>query len=600
MSGAAPSIPSAAGAPVPGRERWILLFLVLGAAALRLALLALPRLVRWDEPIYLWLGRSLWTGEGFTSPAGHAELHHAPLQPILLGATYVLTGDPELAGEVWLVLWGALLPLAVFALARRLSRALGRPDDGGALLAAALAAVVPGLSSAVLFWGTLVEPLFCLLVATAAWLAGLAADRDRPLLYGAAGLAAGAAYLTRPEGVVWLAALAAWWLLAWALDGRLRRARELPSPAGSGSRLGELATGSRLGVLGIGSRLGTAVAGFALAAAPYVLYLHQHAGQWMLTGKVSITYEIGAAVEKGDPVLYDQVTGTVDPATGDTRWASSGQGGKGLLDRLRDDPAAFLGRLGRNLLHLVRSSLTSPLFSAALLLPVAWAWLALPWSRRRVREEALLAAAALPVASFLTFHVQQRFFAPALPALLAWTGVALWTLRDRLAAVPGGRAHGQAARSRRWLAAALLLPLAGYLGWAHGRVIERGVASLDLAHAAAGRWLREHSPPGARIMSRDLAISLYAERGYVGSPRLPWEPFLEFGRRRGATHLVVDETEARVLRPWLGFLLAEPPPVPPAPARLAVFPDPQGAAAPAADRNGRSGRGGRTLVFRLH
>jgi 4-amino-4-deoxy-L-arabinose transferase-like glycosyltransferase len=551
VNDAAESIPSATGDPGHrGQQRHLLLLLVLAAAAFRVALLALPRLVRWDEPIYLWLGRSLWTGAGFTSPAGHAELHHAPLQPILLGATYVLTGNPELAGEIWFVLWGALLPLPVFALARRLSRSLGVQGDGGALLAAALAAVMPGLSSAVLFWGTLVEPLFCLLVATAAWLAGLAADRDHPLLYGAAGVTTGIAYLTRPEGVVWLAALVAWWLLAWALDGQLRRP------------------------VWIGSRLGAAAAGFALAAAPYVLYLHQHTGQWMLTGKVSITYEIGEAVEKGDPVLYDQVTGTVDPATGDTRWASSGQGGKGLLERLRDDPAAFLGRLGRNALHLVRSSLTSPLFSAALLLPVAWAWLALPWNRRRVREEALLAAAALPVASFLTFHVQQRFFAPALPVLLVWTGTALW------AALWEWR--GRLGWARRGLAtAALLLALAGYLAWAHGRVIERGVLSQEPAHAAAGRWLRGHSPPEARIMSRDLAISLYAERGYVGSPRLPWEPFLEFGRRRGATHLVVDEQEARVLRPWLGFLLERPP------AGIELI-------ATARDHHGR------TLVFRLH
>ena len=548
----------------PGRDRRALALVVLAAALVRLALLALPRLVRWDEPIYLWLGRSLWTGAGFTSPAGHAELHHAPLHPILLGASYVLTGDPELAGEVWYVLFGALLPLPVYGLARRLSRAQGEPDGGhGPLLAAALAAVVPGLTSAVLFWGTLVEPLFCLLAATAAWLAGLASDRadwGALKLHAAAGLAAGLAYLTRPEGVVWLAALAAWWVLAWVLDGGWRAPLRLRSLAA----------------------LAAAAAAFALAAAPYVTYLHRHTGRWMLTGKVSITYEIGEAVEKGDPVLYDQVTGTVDPATGDTRWASSGQGGKGLLDRLREDPGAFFGRLGRNLLHVAQGSLTSPLYSAALLVPVAWAWLALPWSRRRLREEALLAAAALPVAAFLTFHVQQRFFAPALPSLLAWTGTCFWVFRGRLAAAWGGR--------RRLAAAALLLPLAGYLAWAHARVIERGVASLELGHEAAGRWLREHSPPEARIMSRDLAISLYAERGYVGSPRLPWDPFLEFGRRRGATHLVIDEQEARRLRPWLAPLLAEPPPRPPAPARLAVVEEaPQG-----------GGGAGRTFVFRLH
>jgi hypothetical protein len=541
-----------------------LLALVVASGLFRLALLTLPRLVRWDEPIYLWLGRSLWSGEGFTSPAGHPELHHVPLYPLLAGATYVLTGDPEVASNIWYVLFGALLPLPIYALARRREGFAG--SQGGALLAAALAAFFPGLSSAVLGWGTMIEPLFVLLIATGVWLSGRASDRAAPragegplqqaadpvsaLLHGATGLTFGLAYLTRPEGVVWLVSLAVWWLLVRVLREGLVGLRRLSTVVA----------------------LGAAFLGFALVAVPYVGYLHHHTGRWMLTGKVSITYEIGAAVEKGDAVLYDQVTGTLDRTTGDTRWASSGQGGKGLLDRLREEPAAFVGRLGRNALHILKSSLTSPIFSVALLLPAAWAFFALPWTRKRVAEDALLAAGALPVATFLTFHVQQRFFAPAFPFLLIATATGLWALRHRL--VP------QSGRRRLAATLAVLVALAAYLGWAHGAVVRHGQESFELAHKAAGLWLRHHSPSEAKIMSRDLGISLYAERGYVTSPRASWPELLAYGRARGATHLVVDEAEARVLRPWLGILLDAPPPD----IRLL---------ATARDRHGR------TWVFRL-
>jgi hypothetical protein len=62
-------------------------------------------------------------------------------------------------------------------------------------------------------------------------------------------------------------------------------------------------------------------------------------------------------------------------------------------------------------------------------------------------------------------------------------------------------------------------------------------------------------------MSRDLAVSLYAERGFVVSPRADYAAYLAYARRKGATHLLVDERELRVLRPHLAFLLddANPP-----------------------------------------
>ena len=85
------------------------MLIVLLALLLRAGLASLPRVIRWDEPDYLWLGKSLWTGHGYTIN-GVPELHYTPLVPILAGGIYALTGDPELGSDVWYVLFGALLP----------------------------------------------------------------------------------------------------------------------------------------------------------------------------------------------------------------------------------------------------------------------------------------------------------------------------------------------------------------------------------------------------------------------------------------------------------------------------------------------------------
>ena len=107
-----------------------------------------------------------------------------------------------------------------------------------------------------------------------------------------------------------------------------------------------------------------------------------------------------------------------------------------------------------------------------------------------------------------------------------------------------------------------MLALSVYFGLAHYHVVTRGQRALNFAHKEVGLWFRVHTPEGVSIMSRDLAISLYAERGFVASPRAAYAEYLDYARRKGAEYLVVDERELRALRPYLSFLLndREPPP----------------------------------------
>ncbi|HSS50557.1 MAG TPA: glycosyltransferase family 39 protein, partial [Thermoanaerobaculia bacterium] len=433
---------------------------------------------------------------------------------------------------------GALLTFPVYGLARRLT------SHGGALLAAVLVAFFPALTTAVLYWGTMIEPLFLFLLYMAAYGVAKGLDRESPMLFSIAGALTGLAFLARPEGVLWMVSLEGAALLVWALRGRLKERRTLAA----------------LAVLPLA---------FLAVAAPQLLFLRRHTGQWMISGKVGITYEIGRAVETADPVLYDEIVNTLD-ADGEIRAASESRYQRGEAGTAAVKPGEASGRFLRNLGHVLKSSLTSEIFSVLLLVPAAWWLLAGVWSRRhrknkdsrddkdgrdrkessrRLEAEILLVATVAPVASFLAFHVQQRFFAPAFPGLLIWTAAGLQDLFRRL---PAGR-------FRLAMAAAGALALAGYAVWADVAIARHGIATSDFGHEEAGLWLKAHSAPDAAIMTQDTAISVYADRGYVFSPRAPLDRFLAYGRRHGATHVVVDEAEVSVVRPFLQPLLGSPP-----------------------------------------
>jgi len=155
--GPCPPSPEAVGA-----GRWppcVLVLLVLLLAVVLRILYALPRhACCTDESFYLWLARNLFGGEGFTYYCGKPELHFTPLFPVVLGILQWIVRDWEAVSRVAYVIFGGLLPLPVYFLAREMhGRRVG-------LAASFLVAVLPAFTSGFLFADTMSEPLylFCL------------------------------------------------------------------------------------------------------------------------------------------------------------------------------------------------------------------------------------------------------------------------------------------------------------------------------------------------------------------------------------------------------------------------------------------------------
>lgn len=515
-----PESPVAAASP---RERRLLGLIVLAAALLRLALLALPRVIRWDEPAYLLLGRSLWLDHRYTI-WGLPELHYSPLYPLLSGLVLALTGDGEAASGFWFVLLGAAAVLPVYAIARALFG--GR----AALAAAALVAILPALSTSCLYWGTMTEPLFVALLYAAIWCAMSGAESRSSARFGVGGALIGLSYLARPEAVGWAVTLPAAALVVWACRGELARRRNAAA-------------------------LAAFFATFLLVGAPYVVYLHGISGRWMVSGKLGITYESGRVIRTQDVAAYDELTNGVDPATGEMRWDSESRFSVDMLGLLFHHTGELVARVGINLRQLLANPWRQPVLPLPLLLPIAVAVFRRGGLRRRLEREVWLLAAAAPVAAFLLFHVQQRFFVPALPALLIWAAAGLVAIAEAIAARLPPAARLRPLASPGALAAALVLLTAAGLALVHVAIVREQVPTCWFAHKAAGRWIHDHTPADARVLTVDYAICVYGDRTCLASPRVGYHELLDYARRHGVGYLVVDDVQVRAARPFLAFLL---------------------------------------------
>lgn len=540
--------------------------IALMALVVRVALvLWADRTIRWDEPDYLTLARNLATGRGFTV-AGYPELHYAPLFPLVTGLFYRLLGNLEAASDAVYVLTGAAVILPFYALVRRLFGARW------ALPASLLLALCPALNASVLYWGTMTEPLYLLCVFAGFWFLLVGAE-DRSVRYGvAAGASFALAYLTRPEGILY-AGLGAVVLVIGILVWRR------PQPSKFWQELGGRTASRLLAVISPRRWLRTGkawlvLAGYLLAAflvaLPYLRYVHDQTGQWMVSGKLGVTYDIGRAVLARDPAEYDRVTASLDSTGREIIWYSPERFQRDLAAELTASPVQALRRVWANFRLLLDAWFDITVFPTLLLVFVGLAWFAQPWHRRRAVTELYWAAAWIPLfVAFLPFHVEIRFFAPALPIALAWVGRGALTMGDWSAATAQTLLGNR--RLAAWLRKALvvlptLLVALAFVGLSV-LVVRQGERDTDFGHREAGLWLKAHAPRGSVVMARDLAIALYAELDWVPSPRAEMPQFLEYARAHGVDYVVVDEREVTVVRPHMKALLQ--PETAPAELRLA-------------------------------
>ena len=510
-----------------GRQRLILVALIALAVATRMGFAQLERVIKWDESDYLMLGRNLLSGRGFTT-AGYPEVHYPPLLPVVLGIAQKITSEPEAASELAYIIFGALLILPVHTLARRMY------GHGVAQLASILLIFFPALGVSVLYWGTMSEPLYLFLVYCGLYALWRASEADGWAYHGLAGLMFGLAYLTRPDAMLYFGILLAAAILWYGLKRRLGEPRVWA---------------------GIAAYAGA----FALCALPYVIYLYQHTGQLTFSGKVGVTFDLGAAVIEQDPAAYDVATASLDDSGQHIIWFSPERfQSAGMSGHVLSDPLGFARRALANLQLWEGQFFRKSVYPYFALGFVILGLCKQAWTRARTRQELFLLAALLPPFGFLALHIELRFFAPLFPILLLWTAKGLVEL--------GAWLHDTVLNWREWRpmsagwrGALWVLPgcaMAAYLLLMLPVAAREGQRGTDLASKQVGLWLRENAGPKAKVLSRDVAVAVYAERDWAPSPHAGYDAFVDYARFHLVDYIVIGQREVTVLRPDLSFLLA--------------------------------------------
>ena len=496
--------------------------------ALRFGLALSDKVITNDASAYLESGRNLVEGRGFVRDGGFPELHFPPGAPVLLGGVWKLTGSPRFALTAVTMVTSFLCLFPLAALARRLG------GDRAGIAACWVGALAVGITAVPANAGGGSETLYLLCLLTCLWLVSTLPAREGAGVWATAalaGLAAGALYLTRPEGLLLVLVIVGVMVLSSGVVGDLRRRR--------------LSWSSLRRQLGPAALL---FAVFALCMAPYLIFLHGHTGKWEVTAKSQdANIEAWRAVAEGDRRARDEVLYELD----DTGLAFVSRS-RSLAALARADPGGYAEIVGTNAGEL-RSQYVEPRTTPLIPFP-EWSLIPPPltlvalwgaWRRRRDPVAlTLVGVLGLATATCLGFFVQARYLVPAVAMLAILAGVGLVELR------PAWRRGG-------FYGALVLLvvPIVVAIP-SEGSMFD---TREPVEHQIAGDWLADNAPVGARIMTRSLVTEFYSSRKAVAVPYGSIAETVRFAYHHGVEYLVVDEFLMRRFRPQLAPLFAAGP-----------------------------------------
>jgi len=464
--------------------RHLMFILFLAAMLLRLLLLRFRFAVSFDESHYLRLAGSFFS-QGLS---GLLHPYWPPLFPMLIAAAKPFTGNLEWAGHLLNATAGSLLVVLVYRLALELV------DRREAVLSAFIVAFHPALA----FMSTDVMPetTYALLGIGGMLTGWKAFHRKSWLLSGLAGALWGLAYLAKPEATGFPMVYAILLILFW------KRARNKPD---------RLTWAARLAVLCIG---------FAIVAAPYLVYLRQATGTWTLSTKGMVNQQMEAVVLLGagdtaDPFFHltaDNRHLPYDMAyhSGDLQDLLKRREGRERVIRL--NPVDYAVKFMKNFYRVERNAVPS-LFTLVLLVSCALGFFSPIFGRER-RKGWLYCIAFIAFYWFLLipfFHVNERYFIPLLPVALIWSGRGLFVLK-------GWIVRYAFDRRKRSMTAWVLLSVWGAAFFAipeAAKVLSVRPSNPDMwaqpvEMKEAGLWLKNFTGHPPILMSLNKSVDFYA------------------------------------------------------------------------------------------
>ena len=462
---------------------------------------------------YARIAENLLAGNGYrgiVTPG--VELMFPPLYPLLIAATAAAVKDADVAARIVCLIFGSLLPLAMYGVASRLY------DRNTSLWVAAAGAFHPLLVS-ISAW-TYSEALYITLVIVGLYLVMGCMRNERASQFVFAGIAFGAAYLTRPEGFI------------------------LPFVGGLFIAVAQWKT-----IRMVAPRIGILIGTFLTIAAPYVVFVSHHSGEFRLEGKTPINFEMTRRVLNGEDYL-EVVYGVGANLEGTGIWMRSNSDVIRTAKLSSRDLGRIMLKAGKNFGKVIEMLCRAPFGTPLLLFLAVLGLFGRPWTgETRGMQLLLISVVGVTAASLLTtiFADNSRYAWFYVPVLLIWAvrgGQYLgeWTI----ATIDGG---GRWADAERWICpavgpACLVVMFAASAMTVDDPVSGRGRESLPTK--VAGLWLRRNRAGPVTVMDSQTNLAFHAGAEFVYIPNGSGEIILSYADAKKVDFIVI-----RPAHPWV-------------------------------------------------
>jgi 4-amino-4-deoxy-L-arabinose transferase-like glycosyltransferase len=459
-------------------EKQTLLILIGMAFILRLYAVLMAQGIANDSATYGFMARYFLKGDfakGLSIP-GH------PLYPLLMSLFSMDTTHVELTGRLLSLFFGTLTIIPLFYLVKE---AVGRKE---AIFSALFCTFHPYLvtySGMMLteatYWGLLVLSVYFF------W-TGL--KRDKVWRMALSGFSLGLAYLTRPEGIGYILVYLAWIIV----DGFLKKRW--------------VKTLISIGVL---------VSSLFIFGLPYVIYVHQETGQWLISKK---------AVE-AQSQLFKKDIEKINPS-------------KGVEQSNPEKKKSKIIWMTRNIVHHFPSVVYHYLRAYHFSL-----WLILFFGLIRIRREGI--AYELFLTSLVFFHLLSlstflpstiRFSVPVIPLSLFWAGAGVLEMKRYMEKIKIASPEN---------AIFLIIAVVILVQLPQSLKPERGHRSFQ---KKVGLWLKQNTPSDAIIMSNSPQETFYADREFImltkgssptGDPGKSYDEMIRYAKSKGVRYILINK-----------------------------------------------------------
>jgi len=458
-------------------EKQMLLLLIGISFGLRLYAVLMAQGIANDSAAYGFIARDFLKGhyiKGLSSPA-------PPLYSFLIFLFSPDTAHVEIIGRFISLFFGTLTIIPLFFLVKK---AIGQRE---AIFLAILYSFHPYLvtySGMLLteatYWGLLVLSVYFF------W-TGL--EKQVTWRIGLAGCFLGLAYLTRPEGIGYVLVYLIWIIV----EGILKK--------------GWFKKIALIGVL---------ILSVLIFVAPYVIYIHQETGQWLISKKSLIAQS----------QFFKKGVDEADPA-------------KDIEQNKPIEKNSKILRIGQNIVHFL------PFVTYHYLRAYHFSlWLFLFFGLVRVRRKVI--AYELFLASLVLFHVLSlstfipstiRFAVPLIPLSLFWAGAGIIEMKRYLE---------KDKRFNPERVIVFLIVLVILIQLPQSLKPER---SFRAGQKKVGLWLKQNTPQDAIIMSNSPQETFYADREFMilpfgisryGYRGQSYDEIIRYARTRGVRYILVN------------------------------------------------------------